>query len=80
MRRSRPLGGERRIADPGVGFCDVFLARLATRQCGVVGREQLVAIGYTDDEIDYRVSVRRLIRIHRGVYAVGHEALTTAGG
>jgi very-short-patch-repair endonuclease len=37
---------------------------------------QLVAIGFTDDEIDYRVNVRRLIRIHQGVYAVGHEALS----
>jgi very-short-patch-repair endonuclease len=70
------IGAERRIAGSGGGECDVVLARLATRQCGVVGREQLVALGFTRNEIAHRVSRERLIRIHRGVYAVGHEALS----
>jgi very-short-patch-repair endonuclease len=56
-----------------------LLARLATRQCGVVGRRQLVALGFSEDEIDHRVKTRRLNRLHRGVYAVGHESIADRG-
>jgi very-short-patch-repair endonuclease len=72
----RSLDGKRRVDGSGARKLDVFLARLATRQCGVVGRKQLVALGFTGDEIDYRVATRRLIRVYQGVYAVGHEALS----
>jgi very-short-patch-repair endonuclease len=58
---------------------DVFLARLATRQAGVAGREQLRALGFTRNEIDNRLARGRLIRVHRGVYAVGHEAVGDRG-
>jgi very-short-patch-repair endonuclease len=53
--------------------------RLATRQEGVVGFGQLVALGYTRDQIAHAVRTSRLIRRHKGVYAVGHDALTDRG-
>lgn len=61
-----------------VGSHDVDrgVARLATRQRGVVSRGQLRALGLSDDQIDRRRWSGRLIAVHRGVYAVGHEALS----
>lgn len=56
-----------------------MLARLATRQEGVVGYDQLRALGLTRGVIAHRVKRRRLIGVHRGVYAVGHEALSDRG-
>jgi very-short-patch-repair endonuclease len=44
-----------------------------------VGRAQLAALGFTRREIELLVRGRRLIRLHRGVYAVGHEALSDRG-
>jgi very-short-patch-repair endonuclease len=55
------------------------IARLATRQGGVVGRRQLVALGLEQTDIDYRVKLGRLRVYYRGVYAVGHEALQLRG-
>ena len=51
---------------------DAELARLSEAQHGVVTREGLLAAGLDADQIDYRVKVGRLRRVHRGVYAVGH--------
>jgi very-short-patch-repair endonuclease len=58
---------------------DGAIAKLAGRQSGVVARYQLRALGLSDDEIDYRVAVGRLIALHRGVYAVGHEDVSREG-
>jgi very-short-patch-repair endonuclease len=58
---------------------DRAIARLATRQDGVVERRQLVALGLSPAAIDHRVRTRRLILLYRGVYAVGHNALTDRG-
>jgi hypothetical protein len=44
-----------------------------------VGRGQLMALGFTRREIEGLVKSRRLIRVHQGVYAVGHEALSDRG-
>jgi very-short-patch-repair endonuclease len=50
------------------------LAQLASRQHGVVTREQLLAAGATTHEIRHRVRSGALLREHRGVYRVGHRA------
>jgi predicted transcriptional regulator of viral defense system len=55
------------------------LARLATRQHGVVSTEQLAALGYTRSSAAKAASVGRLHRVHRGVYVVGHQRLTWHG-
>lgn len=44
-----------------------------------MSRRQLVALGFSEDEIDHRVKTRRLNRLHRGVYAVGHESIADRG-
>jgi very-short-patch-repair endonuclease/predicted transcriptional regulator of viral defense system len=56
---------------------DEALADLAGRQHGVVAREQLTALGFTRDAVRRRVERKRLQRLHPGVYAVGHDALTS---
>ena len=54
-------------------------SKIAASQFGVVSRRQLVAAGMSTSAIDRRVADGRLIRLHRGVYAVGHEALVGEG-
>jgi hypothetical protein len=53
-----------------------LIAELAGRQYGVVSLAQLRELGMTRHRIEARVQARRLHRLHRGVYAVGHQALT----
>jgi very-short-patch-repair endonuclease len=55
---------------------EAALATLASRQQGVVSRHQLVALGFGRQAILRRLQARRLRRLHPGVYAVGHWALT----
>jgi very-short-patch-repair endonuclease len=55
------------------------VAALASRQHGVVSAAQLRALGLTARGIEVRLRARRLFRLHRGVYAVGHTALTSPG-
>lgn len=55
------------------------IARLAERQYGVVARRQLVDIGATPSMIKSRVAAGYLVRLHPGVYAVGHRRLRTEG-
>jgi hypothetical protein len=55
------------------------LLELATRQHGVVSTRQLARIGYTRSSASKAHGVGRLLRVHRGVYAVGHERLTWRG-
>ena len=61
-----------------VDHTDLAVARLATRQDGVVNRSQLAALGLSRRAIEHRLHTGRLIGVHRGVYAVGHTALTDA--
>lgn len=58
---------------------DAEIATLATRQEGVVHRDQLRALGLGDDAIDARIRGGRLHPRHRGVYSVGHRRLSRAG-
>lgn len=55
------------------------VADLAREQHGIVGRKQLTGLGVTRDEIDRRVAIGSLHAVHRGVYAVGHMAITRHG-
>jgi very-short-patch-repair endonuclease len=55
------------------------LADLASRQHGVVSVSQLERLGYTRSSAAKAAGVGRLRRVHRRVYAVGHEALTWEG-
>jgi very-short-patch-repair endonuclease len=55
---------------------DRAAAEFATRQAGVVGREQLLGTGVSEHAIDHRVRTGRFIVVFRGIYAVGHAALS----
>jgi hypothetical protein len=55
------------------------LFELATRQHGVVSTRQLGRLGYSPSSAAKAAKAGRLQRIHRGVYAVGHEPLTWHG-
>jgi very-short-patch-repair endonuclease len=55
------------------------LAGLATRQHGVISSRQLQSLGYDRDLVAAEAKRGRLRPLHRGVYAVGHEALTWEG-
>jgi very-short-patch-repair endonuclease len=55
------------------------LAGLATRQHGVVDRGQLESLGISPSAISRWVAAGRLHRIHPGVYAVRHSALSLGG-
>jgi very-short-patch-repair endonuclease len=51
------------------------MARLATKQFGVISLAQLLAIGFSVKEIRTRVKRGLLHPIHRDVFAVGHERI-----
>jgi very-short-patch-repair endonuclease len=57
----------------------VLVARVAAEQYGVVSAAQLLARGLSRTAIQVRVDKGRLHRVHRGVYAVGHDALPLPG-
>lgn len=58
---------------------DRAVARLAEAQHGVVGRDQLLDLGLGKGAIGRRLRAGRLHRVHPGVYAVGHRALSLRG-
>ena len=55
------------------------LRSLAARQWGVVTRDQLAALGLGANGIAQWVRADRLIRLYRGVYALGHDQLRREG-
>jgi very-short-patch-repair endonuclease len=55
------------------------VAALADRQYGVVARRQLLALGLSSKAVTVGLRSRRLVRLHRGVYAVGHRRLSRDG-
>lgn len=52
------------------------LSTLAQSQYGVVGRWQLLGLGWSEEEVEWRIRTGRLHRVHAGVYAVGHTVLS----
>jgi very-short-patch-repair endonuclease len=58
---------------------DVGIAAVAKAQHGVVTLGQLQLAGLTASAVRNRVQTGRLHPIHRGVYAVGHDLLTSHG-
>lgn len=63
----------------GSQHVDHAIAALATRQGGVVSRHQIIAAGLSASAIDNRVQSGRLHVVFRGVYAVGHRAVSRGG-
>ena len=63
---------------PGNRDRDVLI-RLAERQWGVVSRVQLLDVGLSKSAIGRWAAAGRLHRVHPGVYALGHRALSTEG-
>jgi predicted transcriptional regulator of viral defense system len=55
------------------------LAELAARQHGVVSFRQLRELGFSKGKISRSHEAFRLIRIHRGVYALGHGEISDHG-
>jgi very-short-patch-repair endonuclease len=62
-----------------VARADMSVAKIAGRQHGVVSIGQLRAAGIGDEAVRKRLIASRLHRVHRGVYAVGHSALSPKG-
>ncbi|WP_445148397.1 DUF559 domain-containing protein [Baekduia sp. Peel2402] len=58
---------------------DRVIAALAAERHGVVSRRVLREHGISQATIDGRVRQRRLVLLHRGVYALGHAELRTEG-
>jgi very-short-patch-repair endonuclease len=58
---------------------DTEVAKIAARQHGVVTASQLHEAGIDKSAISRRVKRGQLHRLHRGVYAVGHRALSLHG-
>ena len=58
---------------------DQAIAWIAERQHGAISLPQLLALGLGGRAVRDRVAARRLHRLHRGVYAVGHPRLTSNG-
>src|SRR3954451_13051020 len=55
------------------------VAALAAHQHGIVSGAQLRALGVTPKAVEARARAGHLHRLHRGVFAVGHTALTKQG-
>jgi very-short-patch-repair endonuclease len=58
---------------------DLALAAMADSRHGVVTRALLLNAGFSSEDVARLVKARRLHRLHQGVYAVGHQVLTTEG-
>jgi len=64
--------------DPKVRTAEQVAAELARRSHGVVTRRRLLAAGVTPEEIKRLLRRGALIRVHRGVFRVGHRAPSIA--
>jgi very-short-patch-repair endonuclease len=59
---------------PKTRTVDDIVGRIASRQHGVVTRAQLLDAGVSGKEIKRRLERKSLLRVHPGVYRVGHKA------
>jgi very-short-patch-repair endonuclease len=75
----RAIAEQRRGRPGNTAKVDVVRTRLVTRQEGVVSAAQLYLLGWSKDQIWGKVRAGLLIRRHRGVYAVGHDAISDRG-
>jgi hypothetical protein len=73
-RLTSPMGKKRDKRGP-----DAAVARIATNQHGVITTSQLLGAGLNPSGITKRLHAGRLHRVHRRVYAVGHEYLSNEG-
>jgi very-short-patch-repair endonuclease len=55
------------------------MAALAASQFGILTRDQLADLGYTDHMVDHALRTGRLQAWHRNVFAVGHGGLSPHG-
>ena len=60
--------------DPQGRTVEQRIARIASRQEGVITRDEMRAVGISDEEIKHRIRIGLLIREFRGVYRVGHSS------
>jgi very-short-patch-repair endonuclease len=67
------------MSNIGANPAEAAIARLASRQHGVVSLTQLTAAGLARSVIVRRAQRGLLHRVHRGVYAVGHPGLSNEG-
>lgn len=65
--------------DKKVARAEKLIAEIAKNQHGVVSLAQMRDAGLSDTTIRRRDKRARLHRVHRGVYAVGHSALSPEG-
>jgi very-short-patch-repair endonuclease len=65
--------------DGKVARPDARIAMIAERQHGVISIVQARSAGVSDDAMRARVLAGRMYRVHQGVYAVGHLALSPEG-
>jgi very-short-patch-repair endonuclease len=70
-----PVSVHSGAAQQGVDRNEPGVARLAERQRGLITREQLLALGFSDRAIARAVAAGRLHRVHRGVYLVGYAVM-----
>jgi hypothetical protein len=64
---------------PGRGGRDASVWDLVEAQHGVLARRQLLGLGFSSKEIEHRLAIGRLHRIHWGVYAVGRPSVDPFG-
>jgi predicted transcriptional regulator of viral defense system len=57
-----------------LGTADRIIGRIAALQHGVVTRAQLLSAGVSRRSIAHRLDKGSLIRVHPGIYRVGHRA------
>ncbi len=65
--------------DALVSTIEQIIGRIAGRQHGIIAWAEMIAAGVSAEQIRHRVKIALLIRVYRGVYSVGHRALTTEG-